>query len=242
MRIGIFTDTYFPDVNGVATATYMLKTILEAHGHEVIIITTGVKDQRKLSFDDNILRIPGKALRFLYDYRMCFLFNKQAYKILKNIHFDVFHIQQEFGISIFGRLLSKLFKVPLVYTYHTAYENYTNYLPSIPNTRKMVVSFIWHVISMNGEVITPSKKTMHKLYNFGVDKNIAVIPTPIDKTIDVLQFTSEKRKKFREKYNIQNKRILLYLGRLAKEKNVDELLYGYNNFKKENPTFNTVFH
>lgn len=239
MIIGIFTDTYLPDVNGVATASRILKDTLEEKGHTVIIVTTGTKGQKRVSYEKGILRIPGKSLRSLYDYRLCFIFNKKAFKILKKIHFDVIHIQQEFGVSIFGRILAKVLNIPVVYTYHTAYENYTDYLPSIPNTRKMIISLIKHVILLNGEVTTPSSKTRKALHGFGIRKSITIIPTPCE-TAKPYTHDKEREENFRLQHNLIGKKIILFLGRLAPEKNVEEIMKGYDMYCKTYGGNNTV--
>ena len=179
MIIGIFTDTYYPDLNGVATATKTLRDVLISHGHQVIIITTGLKGQKKFSFEDGIMRIPGASLKFLYDYRMSFWFNREAYQALKKIPFDLFHIQQEFGVSIFGRICAKLFDVPLVYTYHTSYADYSNYVShtkvSERYTKKVIVTLVKKILSMKGEIITPSLKTRKILLSYGVTRYINVL-------------------------------------------------------------------
>ena len=235
MIIGIFTDTYYPDLNGVATATKTLRDVLISHGHQVIIITTGLKGQKKFSFEDGIMRIPGASLKFLYDYRMSFWFNRDAYQALKKIPFDLFHIQQEFGVSIFGRICAKLFDVPLVYTYHTSYADYSNYVShtkvSERYTKKVIVTLVKKILSMKGEIITPSLKTRKILLSYGVTRYINVVPNAIDFSSYGKEKDEEREKWFRKELGIEGKRILLYLGRVAKEKNIEELMRGFNGYK-----------
>ncbi len=244
MVIGIFTDTYYPDINGVATATKTLAEVLKKHGHEVIIITTGLKGQKKFSFEDGIMRIPGASLKFLYDYRLAFFFNAHAYRILKKIHFDLFHIQQEFGISIFGRICAKIFQVPVVYTYHTSYADYSNYLSHFKISErymsKLIVTLVKKVLSMKGEIVTPSLKTKKILLSYGVNRYINVVPNAVDFSDYEKEKDIEREKEFRKEYGLENRHILLYLGRVAKEKNIDELLDGFNKYKKDYEDKDTV--
>ncbi len=234
MIIGIFTDTYFPDLNGVATATKILRDVLVEHGHEVIVVTTGLKGQKKFTFENGIMRIPGASLSFLYDYRMSFFFNQKAYRELKKIKFDLFHIQQEFGISIFGRICAKLFDVPLVYTYHTSYADYSNYVShtkvSERYMQKVIVSLVKRILSMNGEIITPSIKSRKILLGYGVRRYINVVPNAIDLSSYSKERDREREKWFRKEYDLEGKRILLYLGRVAEEKNVEEVMRGFNGY------------
>lgn len=234
MIIGIFTDTYLPDLNGVATATKVLRDVLVEHGHQVIVVTTGLKGQKHFSFEDGIMRIPGKSLSFLYGYRMSFLFNSEAYRELKKIRFDLFHIQQEFGISIFGRICAELFDVPLVYTYHTSYADYSNYVShtkvSERYMRKVIVSLVKRILSMRGEIITPSLKSRKILLGYGIRRYINVVPNAIDLSSYTKERDLEREKWFRKEYDLEGKRILLYLGRVAEEKNVEEVMRGYNGY------------
>ncbi len=227
MTIGIFTDTYYPDVNGVATATKIQRDILLSHGHNVIIVTTGMKGQKEDSFQDGILRIPGKSLKSLYNYRMSSFINLHAYEILKKIDFDVIHVQQEFGISLFGRLCAKTMDVPLVYTCHTLYEDYTNYLSHgrrIPDrlAKLAVKSLIRRIGLAEGEIIVPSHKAMRMLRDYGVDKHIAVVPNAIDLSRFYGPIDDRRQKAFLKEYGLEGKRILLWLGRIGKEKNLEE--------------------
>ncbi len=244
MVIGIFTDTYYPDINGVATATKTLSDVLKSHGHEVIIITTGLKGQRRFSFEDGVMRIPGASLKFLYDYRLSFFFNFHAYHILKKMHFDLFHIQQEFGISIFGRICAKLFSVPVVYTYHTSYADYSNYLSrfkiSEKYMKKLIISLVKKVLSMKGEIVTPSLKTKKILLSYHVSRYINVVPNAVDFSDYEKEKDTERETEFRKELKIEEKHILLYLGRVAQEKNIDELIDGFNKYKSDYSDKDTV--
>ncbi len=235
MIIGLFTDTYEPDINGVATATKMLKDTLDAHGHEVYVITTGLKNQKEISFEDHILRIPGRALASLYNYRMASFFSFKAYKILKKIPFDIIHVQQEFGISAFGRLLSKLFDVPLIYTFHTAYGDYTQYIskgiPIIDSlSKKTVEAVVKRIASQRCEIITPSQKAKNILKSYGVTNYINVIPNAIDLSGFEKENDSETELAFKEKNGLLKKKIVLYLGRMGSEKHVNELIKNFDTY------------
>ena len=69
MKIGIFTDTYLPDINGVASSSYILRNALEALGHEVIVVTTELKKGDTYQDIGNVYRLSGIEVKQLYDYR-----------------------------------------------------------------------------------------------------------------------------------------------------------------------------
>jgi 1,2-diacylglycerol 3-alpha-glucosyltransferase len=234
MIIGIFTDTYEPDVNGVATTSKTLRDVFLAQGHRVIVVTTGLPKQKEVTFENDVLRIPGVVMKFLYGYRATFIFNNKAFSILRKIPFDVIHIQQEFSISVFGRLCGKKLHVPLVYTYHTSYSDYARSLNHgisdnfAKNTIKTLAKF---AIPSNCEVITPTLKARKQLKDAGISRYINVVPNAFDFTPFKVKNDPKKEEAFRKEHHLEGKRILLSLGRLSFDKNVAELIHAFTAYK-----------
>ena len=185
MRIGIFTDTYLPDVNGVVTSVVTLKKALEKHGHEVFVVTNH-DDMLKTTFEDNVLRLPGLKLDFLYGYKLTNPIQIAAAKPIKAWNLDIIHVHQEFGVGIFGRSVARAFEIPLVSTYHTTYEDYTHYVnffksETIDTISKKAVEGLSKAFTRKSDiVIAPSKKTKEMLEGYGVKNRIDVIPTGLD--------------------------------------------------------------
>ena len=127
MRIGLFSDTYLPDINGVATSVETLRKVLEENGHHVYVIANH-KGLINLKREGNVLRLPGIELKWLYGYSMSSPLQLKAKDEIKAMNLDVIHVHTEFGVGIFGRLIAKELNIPLVSTYHTMYEDYTHYL------------------------------------------------------------------------------------------------------------------
>lgn len=240
MRIGLFSDTYPPEINGVATATKTLHDAFVKNGHEVFVVTTN-PFSKKVEYKDNILRIPGITLKKLYSYNIAGFINPKATKIIKKLRLDIIHVQTEAGIGIYGRLLAGKFKIPLVYTYHTMYVDYTYYITKgvLDPAAKGIVKKLSKTVTSNvTEVTTPSYKTKNALREYGVNRYINVIPNGLnldmfeEKNIDM-----EFIKQIKDKYHLHDKYILLSLGRIAKEKAIDVLLKGYKTFLN-NPSIN----
>ena len=95
MKIGIFTDTFAPEINGVATSCESLFNVLKKQGHDVYLFTTG----KKTFYDANthIYRIHGLFLKQLYGYRLVSPLRCKIYKFIKNLHLDVIHINTEYS-------------------------------------------------------------------------------------------------------------------------------------------------
>ena len=239
MRIGIFTDTYPPYINGVSTSISMLERALKKKGHQVYIVTVNPENMKYIK-EKNIIRIPGIPTG-IYDYRLTGIYPIRAINTIKKWNLDVIHTHTEFGIGTFARIIAKQLNIPLVHTYHTMYEDYVHYITKgyFNDTSKKIVEHLtkFYCDKTAKELIVPTKKA-YDLFKekYKVDKNIHIIPTGIE----IEKFYKEninqnKLNKIKEKLNIKNEDfIILYVGRLGKEKNVDFLIDNQEYFTKIN--------
>jgi len=243
MKIALFSDTYPPQINGVATATYTLAKTLRSHGHEVMVVTTSLANQHHLAVTDGVLRIPGLTIKRLYNYKFSSIYNTKAYRIIKRYNPDVIHVQTEVGIGIFGRIIARNLKLPLIYTYHTMYEDYTYYVtkgkkPFDFFAKRLIASLSVMIGDSTTEFVTTSSKTKEALRRYGVKKYINIVPNGIDlssfdeKNIDPLVISN-----LRKQYELNDKFVILILGRLASEKSNDIVLKYLHNFIEQNPEY-----
>ena len=130
MKIALFSDTYIPDINGVATSTNILRNELIKLGHDVLVVTSELPSDSDYHdrFDDQVLRVPGLEIQALYGYRACNIYSFKGMREIKRFAPEVIHVQTEFGIGIFGRIAGETLNVPVVYTYHTMWEDYSHYV------------------------------------------------------------------------------------------------------------------
>ena len=113
MRVAIFTDTYVPEINGVAMSSKSLRDILIAHGHEVLVVTTNPFGD-EFNMEDNVYRVPGQELKKLYGYRLVNILNRKPMEVLRKFDPDVVHIQTEYTIGILGVMAAKSLRLPMV--------------------------------------------------------------------------------------------------------------------------------
>lgn len=230
MKIGIFTDTYLPDINGVATSSHILRHALEKHGHEVLIVTSELPDDSDYKDEENVLRLPGIEMKKIYGYRISNIFSFKGMKEITNQGLDVIHIQTEFGIGIFGKIAAQILNLPVVYTYHTMYEDYTHYVAGgLTPLNTIVKKSIENISRIYGdnctELIVPSEKTKEALISYGLEKDAHIIPTGlILDAFDEKNIDKEKVAAIREKYQIKDEFVVTFLGRLAPEKSVELIL------------------
>lgn len=236
MRIGLFTDTYTPDINGVVTSIVTLKDALEKQGHTVFVITNQ-PSMLNTSYEDQVLRLPGVELKFLYGYVLSSPIHINALAVVKEMDLDVIHVHSEFGVGIFARMVAKTLHIPMVCTYHTTYEDYTHYvnllgLKSVDHLSKKAVAKMSRFFTKNMQVvIAPSEKTQKMLLGYAIQKEIAVIPTGLDlsrfetRNVDAIN-------QIKETYNLHDCVTYLYVGRLAKEKSIDVVIDGFAELLK----------
>ncbi len=235
MNIAIFSDVYLPDINGVAVSVDSLFKLLRKYGHNAYVVTTS--SEKEISFKDNILRIPGLELKKLYGYRASFIYNEKAFQILKKLKLDLCHINTEFGISQFGFIVASKLNIPSVYTYHTMYEDYTYYATKgyFDRFSKWAIrEFDKSCMNRATEIISPSEKTKIYIRSVGVEKYVNVVPTGFnfDRFIPNEESKAKSLEKRREIGFKDNQKILLCLGRVAKEKSFDVIIEGYAKYLK----------
>ena len=239
MNIAIFTDTYPPFINGVATSCYNLVKVLKAHGHNVTVVTARVEDG-KLEYKDDIISMPGIKAKNFYGYRFTKVYDKKVVEILKAKKIELIHNQTDVSVGMFARRAAKALNVPLVYTYHTSYEDYTYIITHgvLDRVAKKTIRLYSISIAKNStEFITPSDKTRTFIRNVGYDGYINVIPTGIDFSLfDKSRISQEEITEFKHAHNIDDDtKVLLLLGRTAKEKSMDVTIKFFAEFLRRNP-------
>ena len=231
MRIGIFTDTYPPYINGVSTSISMLENALRKKGHSVYIITVNPENM-SYNFEDNdrVIRIPGIPIG-IYDYRLTGIYPIKAVNKIKELNLDIIHSHTEFGVGTFARIIAKQFDIPLVHTYHTMYEDYIHYITHgyFDKPSKKIVEYLtkFYCDKTAKELIVPTEKT-YKLFKekYQYDRNVHIIPTGIE----IEKFYKEKMNvdklnKLKKELNIgKDDTVLLFVGRIAEEKSIDVLI------------------
>lgn len=227
MRIGLFTDTYYPEINGVATSVYTLFDNLCALGHDVHVFAPKCKGYEEIQ-NDHVHFLPSVPLPVLKDRNMG-MYGPFSIKDLAKYQFDVIHTNSEFTIGLLGKMVAHEIGCACVHTYHTVWEDYVYYVThgvgddaARALTRKY--SSFW--CNRFDAVIAPTLKTRRLLESYGVKSHINIIPSGLA----IERFAPELhdaalRSRVREECGVKpGERVLLYLGRIAKEKNLDQVL------------------
>jgi 1,2-diacylglycerol 3-alpha-glucosyltransferase len=235
MKIALFTDTYPPEINGVSVSVGLHQKVLIDQGHDVLVITTNPFG-KVIDIDSGIIRIPGVELKKLYGYRLSSFFSAKAYQFIRQWQPDVIHIHTDAGIGIFGKITAFFLKVPTVVTYHTMYEDYTHYVGFLKGLASRVVKqFSKSIAETCTEFISPSLKTKEKIRSYGVDRYINIVPTGIDfSRFQLTSLDNTKLNEIKKQWVLPGEKVLLSLGRVAKEKSMDVILKGFSKVIQSN--------
>ncbi len=222
MNIGIFTDSYFPQLSGVATSIKTLKDALEKQGHNVFIFTTTDPHIKKGAVEANIFRFSSVPFISFTDRRVAFRGFFEATKVAREVKLDIVHTQTEFALGMIGKYVAHQLKIPAIHTYHTMYEDYLHYVLNGHLLRPYHVKQFTNVYLKNMDgVIAPSKRVEALLKRYKVNIPMRVIPTGVD----VNSLNKAANNDMRQELGIPaDAPVLLTLSRVAEEKKIDRIL------------------
>ena len=222
MNIGIFTDSYFPQLSGVATSIKTLKDALEKQGHNVFIFTTTDPHIKKGTVEANIFRFSSVPFISFTDRRVAFRGFFEATKVAREVKLDIVHTQTEFALGMIGKYVAHQLKIPAIHTYHTMYEDYLHYVLNGHLLRPYHVKQFTNAYLKNMDgVIAPSKRVEALLKRYRVNIPMRVIPTGVDINSLNKPETVDVRKELDIPDDVP---VLLTLSRVAEEKKIDRIL------------------
>jgi glycosyltransferase involved in cell wall biosynthesis len=221
LRIGLFTNNYFPMLGGVPTAVETVRRGLEALGHEVVIVAP-----RMAGADDGgrwLIRVPAVPAPTYPDFALPLPLGPGLTRRLRALDLDVFHAHHPFLLGASARRLARASGRPFVFTYHTLYDRYAHYVPLLPRqvVARGAIRRSAGFADTADLVLAPSDFVARRLRAQGVRRPIEVLPTGID--LD--RFRPRDRTDARRTLRLAaDDRVLLYVGRLDREKNLEFLL------------------
>ena len=234
MRVGIFTESYEPIINGVSTSVRTLIAQLEQAGHQVFVFTSrmpGYQDDRA-----GVFRFPSMKALVEPNYRLPLPFSPHIMAAIPGLHLDIVHSQSPFLLGLVARQVARRAHIPLVSTNHTLYTEYAHYFPLLPKwaTREALISLMRWYYNQCDHVLAPSQMTRQRLIDgYGVRTPVTVTPTGIPASPYLLKAT--RADTLTELGLPQDARILLYVGRLAPEKNLEMLLDAFGEISAAEP-------
>jgi glycosyltransferase involved in cell wall biosynthesis len=216
MRVGLFTEIYRPVINGVVASVEALASGLQARGHKVFCFAPSMPGSARSEGD--VHRIPSLPLPVRTPYRLTLpLVSRRVNAVIKGL--SVIHAHSPFVTGWMGMRYARRYGMPLVYTYHTQLEAYVHYVPFDANATRFAANRLTRTFAnLADAVIAPTPAMAARLRELGVTVRIETVPTGIDVA---LFGAGRRREDVRERIGVRPEdRLLLAVGRLAKEKNL----------------------
>jgi glycosyltransferase involved in cell wall biosynthesis len=267
MKIGFFTDRYYPQVDGVAVSVDIFAQELIKLGHEVIVYAPGPSKKNRPKKDPPyVVRFKSVPSIWYEDHRDTMPFTASTIKKVKNENLDIIHIHTPAQVGMLGLRIAKEDSIPTVVTHHTDIDQYAkiykkimlgilvgiligpalikskeHYKDILPNlkpkksftkwNRKLIIESVGLFYQNCDAVIVPSIKMKRSLKEYGKFNNIKVLPTGID----LEEAKAKTDYNPRDRYKIKNSPLLLFVGRLGKEKNIQLIIKSMPKIIKQSP-------
>jgi glycosyltransferase involved in cell wall biosynthesis len=216
-RVAFFTNTFVPDVNGVAHVTKVFREELQRRGTEVYVFAPSPSPQGYVEDDALVFRFPAVRLASV-DYSVAMPFSPRIFHTLKKVRFDLVHTHHPLWVGQWGARYARRTRTPLITTIHTHYELFASVVPVLEPLIKMYLRVNLRRYCNRCDVVTtPAASNQQRLQSAGVIRPVLVVPNPVR----VAVFEKGNGKQIRARYGLNGKFVLGYLGRLSSEKQVE---------------------
>jgi glycosyltransferase involved in cell wall biosynthesis len=224
LRVALFTNNYLPFRGGVTTSVETLRRGLEARAHEVWVFAPRLPGGE--GAPGRVVRYPSIPAATHPHFALAIPWVPGPARLARALDFEVYHAHHPFLLGPLARRLARRQGRPVVFTYHTRYEKYAHYVPA---QRRLVeaaaVALSTHFAGRADAVTTPSVVIRDELLARGVRTRITVVPTGVDLT----RFRPADRGSARRALGLDpQEAILLYVGRLDREKSVERVLLAFD--------------
>ncbi len=238
MNIGIFTDTFLPQVNGVVVSICNVNRCLVKRKHNLSVFTVGDGPVKMDGY--SIYRFKGKTFKPYPEYKIL-MPNYRMWGTIRKKNIDVIHSRSPFGMGMIAKRLARSKKIPIVGTFDTPITDYLHYVPllgSFKSTKYILEAitkkYLRKYYSWCDLVTAPSETTKNKLLSLGFKNNIEVVSNGVD----VEKYNPRNRdEKLKKNLCPNGEKLILHVGRITKEKNVSQLIEIASILKKNKTKF-----
>jgi glycosyltransferase involved in cell wall biosynthesis len=233
MKIHLYTESFKPYLSGVTVSVDTYARGLTALGHEVTVLAPWYPDFQ----DDSLYRVvrfPSLGTRLYPGFRLAWPIKRGFGKWLRANKPDIIHSHSPYQLGYLARHIARKMKIPFVYHFHTLFTDYLHFVP-LPRfiSRPVLIGIIKNFCRRCDLIITPTAIVKNILQReYGVAQRIEALPTGVD---DAAVQKADPRG-IREKYGVApDAPLLMYCGRLSKEKNIEFLLRAFQKISTAAP-------
>ncbi len=232
MNIGIFTDSYRPYTSGVVRSIELFSREFNSRGHKVYIFGPDYPLLPSTK-EDRVYRFASVPAPTFPEFSLAIPISAQLGQTIREIDLDIIHVQSPFLLGRLGARSARKHRLPLVFTFHTLYDQYVHYFPIAEKTSKQIIQRMGREFCNRcNAVIAPSRLVAGYLQRIGVETEIHTIPTGID--LD--EFKDLNSSWLQDNHGVKpEEKVLLFVGRLGQEKNVSFLLKSFKKILSRQP-------
>ena len=234
MKILITTDLFTTDTNGVVTSVRNLRDELLHLGHEVRILT--LSENRKSRKEGDVYYVKSASLEWVYpNVRMPLSYRNEYIRELIEWKPDVIHSQCEFFTYQYALKISKKTNAPIVHTYHTMYEDYVGYVIPFKRLGKWLIRKLIRIrLKKAKAIVVPTEKVKRSLESYGIADRLHTVPSGICLDRHRERISKSEREEKRRALGIhEDAKVIINLGRLGTEKNLEELIEYFGRAHKD---------
>lgn len=231
MRIMMMTNTYLPHVGGVARSVSAFTNALRERGHQVTVVAP--EFEQAPQHEKDVIRIPAIQKFNGSDFSVSIPSDGLLQECFDELQPDIIHSHHPFLLGGAAQRLAAINNVPLVFTHHTLYEQYTHYVPGDSKfMKRFVIALSTEYANLAQLVIAPSDSVRDLLCTRGVTTPVEVLPTGVDSAF----FERGDGRAFRKVMGIPADAFVVgHVGRLAFEKNLEFMTEAVARFLQANP-------
>lgn len=237
LRIGMYSNNYFPFVSGVTVSVERLRRGLQSLGDRVLLLVPQYRD----SWEDDEETVRASTLLAFGskgEFRLSNPFLARLRRRVRAFRPDIIHVHHPFWLGSVGLFMGRVMNIPVIYTYHTRLEHYAHFVP-LPGLlfRNLISHYLIRRFSNKCQgVVVPTYSAEEYLRVIGVTTNTLVQPTGID--VERYQQTDPDRLTvLRKKYGIDpDDRVLISVSRISKEKNIEFMLESLDRLRRKGVT------
>jgi len=235
MNICMFSNTYLPHVGGVARSVSHFAADLRAMGQKALVVAPTFNEPSDSEDEKHVLRVAAIQNFNGSDFSVRIPLPGAIEEHIRRFQPDIIHSHHPFLLGDAALRTARRYDLPLIFTHHTLYEQYTYYVPfDSAAMKRFVIQLATEYANLSSYVIAPSNSIRHLVRKRGVSRPVAVLPSGVD--LDF--FEQGSRDAFRKKYNIpEDNNIIGHVGRLAREKNLPYLAAAVSRFLMKNEKF-----
>jgi len=238
VNIAFFTNNYLPNVYGVPMSVETFRQEFEKLGHTVYIFAPNYSDYQDTN--KNVFRYPSIDIEIKFRLPLGIPYSRKMDKLIEKLDLDIIHSHHPNLLGSAAMKWAKKKNIPLLFTWHTLYDKYTNFVPFLPSklTASWIINKAVKYANQADSVIVPTQSIEPIIKNWGVaNEKIFPVATGINEA----EFSNPDRKKIREQYKIQDdETLLLLVSRLTEEKNIKFLFEAIAEVLKKNSRVHPV--